>query len=83
MFYGIIVRMFKEHGGRHHAPHLHALYSGHEVVLSLDGTVLEGKFPPKQLKLLLAWMEIHNESLLANWTLLSSGEATFKIEPLK
>lgn len=26
MFYGIIVRMQNERGGRHHKPHIHAIY---------------------------------------------------------
>ena len=37
----------------------------------------------KQLKLLLAWMALHEDELRANWKLLSEGEGYFKIEPLK
>ena len=83
MFYGIIVRMFNEKGGKHHFPHIHALYSGQEAVVSLDGELLEGKLPNKQMKMLLAWMEIHYDELVANWSLLSDGELSFKIEPLR
>jgi hypothetical protein len=75
--------MFSEKDGKHHLPHIHALYSGQEVVVSLDGNVLEGKIPNKQLKLLLAWIEIHRDELLANWELLGDGEPSFKIEPLR
>ena len=35
------------------------------------------------MKLVQAWIEIHNEELLADWELASSGETIFKIEPLK
>ena len=42
MFYGIIVRMYREVGGQHNLPHIHAEYQGSEVVISLDGDVLEG-----------------------------------------
>ena len=45
MFYGIIVRMYREMGGKHNMPHIHAEYSGQEVVVALDGTVLEGNDP--------------------------------------
>ena len=45
MFYGIIVRMFAESGGQHNLPHIHAAYSGEEVVMDLDGNVIEGKLP--------------------------------------
>ncbi len=83
IFYGIIVRMYSEMGGKHNLPHIHAEYSGEEIVLSLDGTVLEGTFPKNKLKLLEAWVEIHREDLEANWKLLSSGEQHFRIDPLK
>lgn len=83
MFYGIIIRMQSERGGKHHKPHIHCLYGDTEVVVALDGEVLEGTFPSKQTKLLLAWMAIHEEELLANWNLLSEGEGYFKIEPLR
>lgn len=83
MFYGIIIRMYKELGGRHNLPHIHAEYQGEEIVISLDGDVLEGSIPNKKLKLVLAWIEIHNEELSANWKLLNNGEKAFTIEPLK
>lgn len=73
MFYGIIVRMQSEKGGKHSKPHIHALY----------GEVLEGKFPNRQLKMLLAWMTIHEDELYANWKMLSEGEGYFRIAPLK
>ncbi len=83
MFYGIIVRMYREVGGKHNVPHIHAEYSDQEVVVTFDGEVLEGEIPKNKFKLLLAWMEIHKEELAANWKILSEGEQFFKIEPLK
>lgn len=83
IFFGIIVRMYKELGGKHSLPHIHAEYSGEEVVVALDGQVLEGDIPANKMKLLQAWMEIHKEDLEANWKLLSEGEQYFKIDPLR
>ena len=83
MFFGIIVRMYMERDSKHNIPHIHALYSGQEVVVTFDGTVLEGSFPANKMKLILAWIEIHRDELQANWQLLLDGETTFKIEPLK
>ncbi len=83
MFYGIIVRMQSEKGGRHNTPHIHAMYGDSEIVMSLDGDVLEGMLPKKQLKLLVAWIALHEDELKANWRLLSEGTGYFKIEPLK
>ena len=83
MFFGIIVRMYREVGGKHNIPQIHAEYSGDEVVVALDGTVLEGEIPKSRMKLLEAWMVIHREDLEANWRLLSDGEQFFRIDPLK
>lgn len=82
-FFGIIVRMYREVGGKHNVPHIHAEYSGDEVVVALDGTVLEGEIPKNRMKLLEAWMVIHREDLEANWKLLTNGEQSFRIDPLK
>lgn len=83
MFFGIIVRMQSERGGKHHKPHIHAIYNDYEIVVALDGEILEGILPGKQLKLLEAWMAIHEEELKANWRMLSEGEGFFKIDPLR
>lgn len=83
IFYGIIIRMYRELGGKHNVPHIHAEYSGEEVVVSLDGDILEGAIPKNKQKLVDAWIEIHREDLLANWKLLSEGQQFFRIDPLK
>lgn len=61
MFYGIIIRMQSEKGGKHNIPHLHAVYDEHEVVMDFTGKILEGSFPSKQLTLLTAWTALHEE----------------------
>ncbi|MCD8363005.1 MAG: DUF4160 domain-containing protein [Lachnospiraceae bacterium] len=83
MFYGIIIRMQSEKGGRHHKPHIHCLYGDDEIVIALDGEILEGTFPRNKLKLIEAWMTLHEDELLANWKLLDEGDGYFKIDPLK
>lgn len=64
-------------------PHIHAEYSGEEIVIALSGEIFEGSFPKNKLKLLEAWMEIRRDDLEANWKLLSNGEQFFRIEPLR
>ena len=54
-----------------------------EIVIALDGEVLEGAIPGKQLKMLEGWMAIHEDELKANWKMLSEGEGYFKIDPLR
>ncbi len=64
-------------------PHIHALYAEHEAVLTLDGELIEGSLPPKKMRILRAWMDIHEEELEADWKMLKSGEPFFRIDPLK
>ena len=83
VFFGIIIKMYREINSRHNLPHIHAEYQEYEVAISLEGEVLSGEIPPKKLKLVQAWIEIHNEDLIANWKLLSEGKEFFKIDPLR
>ena len=83
MFYGIIIRMQSEKGGKHHVPHIHCVYGDQEAVLALGGTLIEGNLPSNKMKLVQAWISLHEDELQANWTLLSDGEGYFKINPLQ
>ena len=84
LFYGIIISMYFFDDRRHHAPHIHVKYQEQEAVIAiLTGDILEGSFKPNKLKLVQAWIEIHQDDLLADWELASAGEAVFKIDPLK
>ena len=84
MFYGIIITVYYEDTGRHNKPHIHARYQGKKVSISIaNGIVLAGNFPAKQLRLVLAWMDIHRDALLADWELAVSGEEPFRIAPLQ
>jgi hypothetical protein len=84
MFYGIIVSMYYLDNKQHHAPHIHARYQEYEAVVSIpEGNVLEGNLPTAKMRLLLAWIEIHKDDLMADWQLTVSGQAPYKIDPLK
>jgi len=84
MFYGIIVSMYFFDNRRHKMPHIHIKYQDNEVVISIpDGEVLEGEMKSKKLRLVQAWIEIHQDELMADWELASQGETVFKIDPLK
>jgi hypothetical protein len=47
-----------------------------------DGTVLAGEIPTKKHKLVVAWIEIHQEDLLADWQLAVNGKNPFQIRGL-
>ena len=44
---------------------------------------MAGVIPNRQLKLVQAWIEIHQEELIADWELAVAGEEPFRIEPLR
>lgn len=83
-FFGIVVRMYSETGGRHHRPHLHAYAEGMEIVVALDSVeVMNGELSRRNERLLLAWVELHLEDLRWNWAALNQGEPPRKIDPLR
>jgi len=84
MFYGIIIRMLFMDKQQHHLPHLHVEYQGMQAVISIpDGNLLECDFPAKKLRLVQAWITIHEEELMADWALAVNGEPVFPIDPLR
>ena len=83
-FFGIIIYMYAETGGRHHRPHFHARHQDEEAVYALDTLLcLDGGLPPRQHRLVLAWAEIHRHELERNWRRLLTGHAPVKIAPLR
>lgn len=84
MFYGVIVLMYYFDNRQHQQPHIHVQYSDEEAVISIPaGTVITGSLKTAKLKLVQAWIEIHQEELMADWQLAVNGQTVFKIEPLR
>ena len=83
-FYGIIIRIFFNDTEQHYLEHIHVQYNEFDAVYSINNiSVLEGRLPPKQHKLVIAWMEIHKEELKALWKVSQNDGEVFKIDPLK
>ncbi len=84
IFYGITVYMFFLDNRRHKLPHIHIRHGDEEAVVRIpDGEVLEGMLRRKQLRLVQAWIEIHQDELMRNWERAISGKSVSGIEPLK
>jgi len=47
------------------------------------GDVIEVDMPTKKVRLVQAWIHIHQDELMADWELASIGKEIFKIEPLR
>lgn len=45
--------------------------------------VMDSTLPRRQLRLVLAWAELHQDELLDNWQRARAGETLTEIEPLR
>lgn len=83
-FFGIVIRMFVETGGRHHRAHFHAYYQRHAGIIGVEPVeTIAGDLSSKQERPALAWAAIHEHELRACWDALQAGRLPGKIEPLR
>ena len=83
-FYGVLIYMYFMDNRQHHAPHIHALYQGHEAVFAIESAdLLDGKLPLRQMRLVQAWIELRREELIADWSLAIKGQPVERVEPLR
>ncbi len=80
-FMGIVIAMFFDDHG---PPHFHARHADGSAKVRIDTVeVVESNLPRRQLRLVLAWAELHQDELRENWRLARSGERLREIEPLR
>jgi hypothetical protein len=83
-FFGIIIRMYMEVGEPHHLPDFHANCGDDVAVFCLDPVeLIAGELPRRQRRLTLAWAELQQQELLADWERLQAGQAPLAIDPLE
>ena len=82
-FQGMIIKMIFLDNDKHHKPHVHVYYGEHEASVGIDGTLLSGSLPIKKLKLLQAWMILHEEELYNAWNNAVRGIPFSDIKPLE
>lgn len=82
-FYNIVIKMLYSDDSQHHRPHFHACYQGYTASIGIDGELLAGRLPVKQLKLVQAWAVIHEEELYAAWNDAVRNIPPGKIDPLQ
>ncbi len=80
-FLGIVIaRYYDDHGH----PHFHARHADGQAKVRIDPVeVLDSSLDVRQLRLVLAWAELHREELLENWRRARQGETLGEIEPLR
>lgn len=80
-FFGIQIYMY---WNDHQPAHFHAKDGSLEALVDIEeGVVLNGALPVRQLKLVLAWAELHKGELLQNWEKCRQYEMPARIEALK
>lgn len=82
-FYNIIIRINYGDNDKHHKPHIHVVYAEHKASVCLDGELLAGNLPVKQLRMVQAWIAIHEEELYVAWENAILQAPPVKIEPLR
>lgn len=84
MFYGIVILMYYFDNKKHRQPHIHVKACDDEAVVAIPhGAILEGELRTAKLKLVHAWIEIHQEELMKNWTQAVGGQSISRIAPLR
>lgn len=80
-FYGIKIAMFWREQN-HPVAHFHAEYGEHVASFAIDGSLLAGTLPPRQLRLVRGWAVLHEDELVKNWQRVRTLEPLVAIEPL-
>ena len=68
----------------HMPPHFHVEYNDNEAIINIkEISVVKGSLPKRQLKLVLAWAELHKDELMQDWELSRHKQPLNKIEGLR
>jgi len=80
-FFGIVIAMFYDDHG---FPHFHARHPDGEAKVRIDNLeVMDSTLGRRQLRLVLAWAELHQAELHENWRRARAGATLNEIEPLR
>ena len=79
-FLGIIILM---QWRDHNPPHIHARYGDYEITVDINKLIINGRFPKRALNLVLEWVELHQDELLADWILAQARKPLNQIQPLE
>jgi hypothetical protein len=79
-FLGIVISMF---WNDHAPPHFHARYGEYEITVEIETGIVDGKFPPRALRHVLEWRELHLAELLSDWNLCRQSQMPEPIQPLE
>jgi hypothetical protein len=70
---------FNEHG----LPHFHAVYGEYKITVKIESSNVRGEFPPRALRLVLEWAQLHKPELLDDWERARRRQPLERIPPLE
>jgi hypothetical protein len=81
-FNGIDIYIYHDEPQHQGRPHFHARYAGYKASISIDGELLGGNLPHRQLDLVRQWAGLHQNELETNWQRARDGQELASIAPL-
>jgi hypothetical protein len=69
--------------GEHGVPHVHAVYGEFTMTGELESRAIHGEFPGRAQRLVLEWMQLHQQELLDNWNRARQRQPLQRIDPLE
>lgn len=82
-FYDIVTEMIYSDDTQLQRPHFHVYYGEYEASVGVDGELLSGSLPVRQLKLVQAWAVIHEDELYRAWNNAVRNMPAGEIDPLR
>jgi hypothetical protein len=79
-FLGVVITM---HWREHPPPHFHARTGAHQITVEIESGAVSGRFPPRALRLVQEWRELHKDELLVNWERAEKSQIISGIAPLE
>jgi hypothetical protein len=79
-FFGIVIYIFYD---EHNPPHFHAEYGKYSISVEIRSGIVKGRFPKKQLRVVLDWYDLHKKELMEDWQLATKDQPLKKIKPFE
>jgi len=81
-FAGMVIKLLFNDTAQHHKPHVHVYFGEYKAAIAIDGELLAGSLPYKQLKIVTGWLALHEDEAYAAWNKAVRGEHFEQIKPL-
>ena len=78
---GIVIYLMFNDIKQHNKPHVHVFYGEFRASVAIDGTLLSGKLPSKQLKSVQDWLKKNEEKAYTAWNLAVQNKHFDQIDP--